>query len=103
MQRVQSFICTWIPLSSVIVVFWTFGFHVRRVRFFAWLTLFPNDGFLPHSWHFAMINQPPRQLPSTFTTFRNILNEEYTTFAHGSQPCALRHSILANVWSPLPE
>lgn len=33
-----------------------FGRHIRRVRFLAWLTLLPNEGFLPQRSHLAISN-----------------------------------------------
>jgi hypothetical protein len=67
------------PPSNVNVVFWMFGFQERRVRFLAWLTLFPNEGFLPQIWHFAILNL----LGSDRAVLRDLPNtliEEYTIF-----------------------
>lgn len=53
-QRVQILSCRSLPLSTT-VIFWMFGRHIRLVRFFAWLTLWPNEGILPQTSHFAII------------------------------------------------
>lgn len=45
-------------LSIDIVVFCTFGFQVRLVWRFEWLTLFPNVTPLPQIWHRGKLCHP---------------------------------------------
>jgi len=49
MQRVHTRTRRRVPLSSTIFTVWRFGSQRRRVLLWAWLTLFPVAGPLPHT------------------------------------------------------
>jgi hypothetical protein len=54
MQRLQAFIDLAVP-PVFARTFCIFGFHLLRVLLWAWLTLFPVTGPLPHMSHVLAI------------------------------------------------
>jgi len=63
-QRVQIYLRTRRPFS-LIVARCTFGLNCRLVFFCEKLTLFPDNGPLPHTSHLAIISPRPDKLKAT--------------------------------------
>ncbi len=57
MHEVQAWIRFGVPFTRALTR-WTFGSHRRLVRRCEWLTLMPNDGFLPQMSHTAPMTLP---------------------------------------------
>jgi hypothetical protein len=64
MQLVQTFKVSGVPFALRVRTFWIFGFQVRFVRMWEWLTLYPVCIPLPQTSQLLAIRLAPLKVPA---------------------------------------